>query len=182
MTSIQEFLKGINTNDVVRRNIPMGRGMGFPMLKIVGERLLVSVFYYRSELHPEDKTLLMPPEYILTFDYPSGKLVSFENLRLHPQYSSVNFDKPLGTFRHQAIQHLNKTEYKEKKEQLYNVVNKLIAYLGGEGEFQEEDEKALADLYGMMTEPPLHPFYRVLSPQFYARYIEKKEDRHVPKE
>ncbi len=179
MMPIQEFLKGINTNDVVRRNIPMGRGMGYPVLKIVGERLLISVFYYRSILHPEDKTLLMPPEYMLTFDYPSGKLVSFENLRLHSQYSSVNFDKPVGTFRHEAIRHLNKTEYRDKKEQLFAAVDRLIAHLGGEGEFHSQDEKELAELYGMMTEPCLHPFYRALSPQFYARYIEKKEDRHV---
>ena len=120
---IQEFLKGINTNDVVRRNIPMGRGMGYPVLKIVGERLLISVFYYRSVLRPNDQTLLMPPEYKLTLDYPSGKLTSFENLRLDPRYAKVNFDKPVGIFRHEAIKHLDRDGYKKAKEDLYDALN-----------------------------------------------------------
>lgn len=44
MLSIQEFLKKINTGSAVRENIPMGLGMGFPVLNITGDRLLVSVF------------------------------------------------------------------------------------------------------------------------------------------
>ena len=44
MLSIQDFLKKINTNSVVRENIPMGLGMSFPVLNITGDRLLVSVF------------------------------------------------------------------------------------------------------------------------------------------
>ena len=82
MLSIQDFLKKINTNSVVRENIPMGLGMSFPVLNITGDRLLVSVFYYRTILRPNDQTLLMPPEYFLTFDYPSAKLTSFQSLRL----------------------------------------------------------------------------------------------------
>ena len=77
MLSIQEFLKKINTGSSVRENIQMGLGMGFPVLNITGDRLLVSVFYYRSVLRPNDQTLLMPPEYKLTLDYPSWKLTSF---------------------------------------------------------------------------------------------------------
>ena len=87
MLSIQEFLKKINTGSAVRENVPMGLGMGFPVLNITGDRLLVSVFYYRYVLRPNDQTLLMPPEYKLTLDYPSGKLISFENLRLDPRYA-----------------------------------------------------------------------------------------------
>ena len=34
MLSIQEFLKKINTGSAVRENIPMGLGMGFPVLNI----------------------------------------------------------------------------------------------------------------------------------------------------
>ena len=116
MLSIQEFLKKINTGSAVRENIPMGLGMGFPVLHITGDRLLVSVFYYRSVLRPNDQTLLMPPEYKLTLDYPSGKLISFENLRLDPRYAKVNFDKPAGTFRHEAIKHLDRDGYKKAKE------------------------------------------------------------------
>lgn len=173
MLSIQAFLKQINTNSVVRENIPMGLGMGYPVLNIAGDRLLITVFYYRSILRPQDQTLLMPPEYMLTFDYPSGKLTSFENLHLDPRYAKVNFDKPAGTFRHEAIRHLDRHEYKQMKTELYEIFDRLIAFLGEEGNFTQEDEKKLAELYGMLAEPCLYPFYRAASVHFFDRYINK---------
>lgn len=176
MLSIQEFLKKMNTSVVVRENIPMGLGMGFPVLNIVGDRLLVSVFYYRTILRPNDKTLLMPPEYFLTFDYPSAKLTSFQSLRLDQRYQKLDFGKPVGTFRHEAIKHLNRDEYKQMKIELFDVLNRLIAYLGDEGEFTQKDEEKLHQLYSMMTEPSLHPFYNAISPIFFERYIGKELD------
>ncbi len=173
MITIQNFLKIIKTSSVTRENIPMGLGMGYPMLNITNDNLLVSIFYYRSVLRPDDKTLLMPPEYMLTFDYPSGKLTSFENLRLDSRFSKVVFEKPVGLFRHDAIKHLNHEEYKEKKEELYNSLNKLIASLGDEGEFTQSDEAELLKLYSMMTEPALHPFYKFIAPKFFERYIRR---------
>ena len=59
------------------------------------------------------------------------------------------------------------------KEDLYNTLNLLIAYLGDEGEFTQQDEEKLARLYGMMAEPSLYPFYKAISTQFFTRYIEK---------
>ena len=171
MITIQEFIKKMKTNSVVRENVPMGLGMGFPMISITKESLLVSVFYYRSVVRPEDASLLMPPECILTFEYPSGKLVSFENLRLDSRFAKVVFEKPVGYFRHDAIKHLNRAEYKEERENLYNALNRLIAALGGLGEFSQEDEAELKRLYSMMIEPGLYPFYKFLSPQFFERYV-----------
>lgn len=172
-TCLQAFLKTMNTSCAVRSYVPMGLGMGFPMLNIAGDTLLVSVFYYRSILRPEDRTLLMPPEYMLSFEYPNARLALFQNLRVDPRYSAVDFAKPLGTFRHAAILHLDRQEYKAHKEALYALLDRLTAYLGGEGAFSGEDEKKLSELFTMLTEPPLHPFYRAMAPQFYQRFIAK---------
>lgn len=173
MVLIEDFLKRINTSTVVRSNIPMGLGMGFPMLNIVGDNLLVSVFYYRSILRPEDQTLLMPPEYQISVDYPSGKLVSFRNLRLDSGYRNLNFDKPAGTFRHEAIKGLDRAEYKQKKQELFSLMDKLVAFLGEEGEFGSEEEIELSQLFSMLAEPPLYSFYQAMAPQFYQRFIRK---------
>jgi hypothetical protein len=173
MILIEDFLKNINTSTVVRSNIPLGLGMGFPMLNIMGEHLLVSVFYYRSVLRPGDQTLLMPPEYQLSVDYPSGKLVTFTSLRLNPVYQKVAFDKPVGTFRHKAIQNLEREQYQEKKQNLFALMNKLIAFLGDEGEFGAGEEQEMSDLFTLMTEPSLHMFYQAMAPQFYQRFIRK---------
>lgn len=173
MLSIKDFLKKTNTSPVVRSSIPMGLGAGLPTLNIAGDRLLVSMFYYRTVPRPDDKTLIMPAEYALSFDYPSGWLASFETLRLSPRYANVDFDKPVGTFRHEAIKHLDRAGYAAKKGELHALLDALVAHLGGEGDFTRADEAALAELYGLLAEPSLLPFYKALAPQFYTRYIER---------
>lgn len=173
MITIQEFLKKINTGNIVRSSIPMGLGAGLPMIDIRGERLLVSVFYYRAVLRPEDKTLIMPPEYGLTVEYPGMQLVNFQDFRMDPRFAGTSFDKPVGTFRHKEIMHLNRGEYKACKERLYGLINKLIAYLGDEGEFDEKDEKELSEIFTMLAEPSLLPVYRLMAPQFCQRFVRK---------
>lgn len=173
MISIQDFLKKINTSCVVRSYVSLELGMGFPMINIEKDSLIISVFYYRSVLRPNDKTLIMPPEYEMSFEYPSGRLVSFQNLRLSPCYTAIDFEKPVGTFRHEAIKNMNKREYKAEREKLYNMVNRLISYLGEEGDFFKNDEEEMSELYTKLTEPSLHPFYKAMAPEFFQRYISK---------
>ena len=171
MTSIKDFLSKINTSPVVRSYVAMDRGYGFPMLSIVGDRLLVTVFYYRVLPRKDDKSLIMPPEYVLSFDYPSCRLASFEALRMSPHAEGVDFEKPVGTFRHDAIKDLDRAAYQAKRDELNALLDKLIANLGGEGEFTDEDERQLAALYQLLTEPSLHPAYRICAPQFFSRFI-----------
>ena len=171
MTSIKDFLTKINTSPVVRSYVAMDRGYGLPMLSIVGNRLLVSVFYYRVLPRKDDKSLIMPPEYVLSFDYPSCKLARFEAIRMSPRGKGLDFDQPVGTFRHDAIKDLDRAAYQTKKDELYALLDKLIANLGGEGEFTDDDERQLATLYQMLTEPSLHPAYRSCAPAFFSRFI-----------
>lgn len=173
MTPIKDFLRKINCSPVVRSYVNMGRGASFPELSIVGDRLLVSVFYYRVLPRKDDQSLVMPPEYLLAFDYPSGNLVSFEALRMTERGQRIDFEKPVGTFRHDAIKSLDRAAYQAKRDELYATLDKLIASLGGEGEFEESDEKSLRALYQLLTEPSLHPVYRSMAPAFFTRFVEE---------
>lgn len=171
MTPIKDFLKKVNCGPAVRSYVPLGLGQGFPMLDIVGNRLLVTVFYYRVIPRKDDKTLIMPPEYVLSFDYPSGKLARFEAVRMSPRGKGLDFERPVGTFRHDAIKNLDRAAYQAKKDELLALLDKLIANLGGEGEFTDDDERQLAELYQLLTEPSLHPVYRSCAPAFFSRFI-----------
>ncbi len=173
MVTIQEFLKNVNTGHVVRSSVPMGLGKSLPMLEIADDRLLVTLFFYRSILRPEDKTLLMPPEIIASFEYPNARLVTFETLRLSRRFTGVEFDKPAGLFRHEAIRHLDREAYMAEKERYYEKLNALIAFLGGGEAFTQEDEDELARLFTLLAEPGLYPYYRAASPQFCERFLRK---------
>lgn len=171
MIEIREFLKKVNTSPVVRAYVALDRGQGFPMLDIVGDRLLVTVFYYRVLPREGDKSLVMPPEYVLSFDYPSGKLARFEALRMSERGQEVDFERPVGTFRHEAIKELDQSDYFAKRDELYALLDRLIANLGGEGEFDADDERSLSALYRLLVEPSLYPAYRICAPRFFSRFI-----------
>lgn len=172
LISIKEMLHIINCSGAVRSSVPMGMGAGLPMLEIAGGRLLVSVFYYKSIPKPNDKTELYAPHNIITVSCPDGRLVSFRTLPYETKYADLDFSKPVGTFRHKAIQHLDHKGYVEKKNELYALLDKQIAYIAGQdGVFTAEDRGKLRELYGILCEPSLRMFYRDISPKFYDDYF-----------
>ncbi len=172
LISIKDILHRINCGEAVRSAVPMGMGAGLPMLNIANGQLLVSVFYYRSVPKPDDKTELFAPRNIISASYPDGKLAAFRTLPYEAKYADTDFSKPVGTFRHKAIQHLDRKGYIGKKEELYAVLDKQITYLAGQdGAFAENDRAKLRELYGMLCEPSLRMFYRDMSPKFYDEYF-----------
>lgn len=172
LVSIKEMLHIINCSNAVRTSVPMGMGAGLPMLEIADGQLLVSVFYYKSIPKPNDKTELYAPRNIISVSCPDGRLASFRTLPYEAKYADLDYSKPVGTFRHKAIQHLDHKGYVEKKNELYALLDKQIAYLGGQnGVFTAEDREKLRELYEMLCEPPLRMFYRDMSPKFYNDYF-----------
>lgn len=173
--SIKEVLHRINTSEAVRSAVPMGMGAGLPMLEIAGERLLVSVFYYRSNPKPDDKTELFAPKYIISVGYPDCKLAAFRTLPYEAKYAQTNFGSPVGTFRHDAIKNLNHKQYVDKKNELYALLDKQIAYLAGDDDaFSAADRDDLRGLYAILAEPSLLPFYRDMSEKFFEEYFTKE--------
>lgn len=170
--SIREVLHRINISEAVRSVVPMGTGAGLPMLEITGGRLLVSVFYFKSIARPDDKTELFAPQYVISVGYPDCRLAAFRTLPYEPKYAETDFSAPVGTFRHNAVKHLTHGQYTEKKNELYTLLDRQIAYLGGEdGVFTAEDREKLRGLYSMLAEPSLLPFYRDMSPRFFEEYF-----------
>jgi hypothetical protein len=167
--TMQEFLKALNKSDVVRKTVSLGLGMGLPMINIVGENVCVSVPYYKVVPAKDDKTLIYPPECIVTAKWPNGIVTGFSNLRYDKDYQKVNFDKPVGTFRHEAIKQWNRGEYQSKKMELYTMYDEFLAslysdepYTGGE---------AFSELLNIIIEPSLRPFYQKIGKGFYNKFL-----------
>lgn len=172
--SIKEVLHKINISEAVRSAVPLGMGAGLPMLEIAGERLLVSVFYFRSNPKPDDKTELFAPKYIISVSYPECKLAAFRTLPYEEKYAGTNFNAPVGTFRHDAIKNLNHKQYVDKKNELYALLDKQTAYLAGDDDaFSAADRDSLRGLYATLAEPSLLPFYRDMSETFFNQYFTK---------
>jgi len=167
--TMQEFLKLLNNSETVRKLVPLGLGMGLPMLNIVGDTLCVTVPYYKSVPRKDDKTLIFPTENIIIAKWPTGNILEFRSLRYDKEYQKIDFDKPVGTFRHEAVKQWNRGEYQKKKLELYCMYDTFISSLFSDELYTGEED--FSKLLGMIMEPSLRPFYKKIGREFYNKFV-----------
>lgn len=162
------FLSLAKQGAVARELIPMGISAGWPILSVRGRQLCVTIPYFRAELKPDDQTLLYPFAHALTLLWPNGRVVGYSSLRYDKAFADIDFDKPVGTFRHEAIRHLGKAEYVALRDELYGCYDALIEAIYGNRPY--EGQERMRDLFGQLMEPGLEPFYRMLGKSFFSTY------------
>ena len=102
-----------------------------------------------------------------TMDQPAG----YEDLSVNAVFSKIDFEKPIGYFRHESIKNFTKQEYKAKKEELYAMYDKIINALLNNARYTEADNDAFKTLLNIMIEPSLKPMYTALDEEFYKKYL-----------
>jgi len=132
---IAEFLKKVKISDFATRNIPMEYSPGFPVVHTENENTFLIVPFLKYKITGViDKTEVYPIRYVLTYylkgnksanddiksdNQPSkisarilheGKLIRFEDLQYNKKFADLQFDKPVGLFRHESIKKFNKKE------------------------------------------------------------------------
>ena len=152
--------------------LPLGYTPGLPLLQIRNEQLCLLIPYLKYRVTGvADKTLVYPIRYVATLVLPEKKLVDFQDLSFQPQYGKVDFNAPVGLFRHEAIRHLNKTEYWQTRKELLAHYDRVIgALLFGE-DYTPEEEEQMRTLLRMMVEPSQLPIYKALDEDFYNKYL-----------
>ena len=170
---IAAVLQSLKTNPfVLHAEMPMHYVPGLPMLQILNDQLCLCVpFLQYRPTGQVDRTLVYPIRYTVTLSVPEFKPRAFMDLSVDPRFANVDFNKPVGTFRHDAIKHLNKQEYDALRSELLQQYDKVIqALLLGTG-YEEQDEETMCRLMQQIAEPGLYPIYRVLDADFYNKYF-----------
>lgn len=171
--NVASVLQSLKTNPfVLHAEMPMTYVTGLPILQILNDQLCLCVPFlqYRPTGHV-DQTLVYPIRYTVTVSVPEFKPLAFMDLSIDPRFSEVDFSKPVGTFRHEAVKHLNKKEYDALRSRLLQQYDKVIrALLLGES-YDESDEETMRQLMMQLTEPGLYPIYRALDEDFYHKYL-----------
>lgn len=171
MATLLELLKKIKANPAVLAIIPAENGMGIPTFSIRKEELCVNIPFFREHYIPDDKTLIYPFSYIVTALWDSGRIIDIYKTDYSREFYSVQTNRPVGTFRHEAVKHLSKKQYKELKYELYAEYDKLAEALTTDIEYRLEDEQKLVTLLNQLIEPSLKQFYKVLDPDFSKRFF-----------
>lgn len=171
--STEEVMKKIKRSDfLLGARMPMGYASGYPILNIKNGYLCMTVPYLRYKVTGvEDRTYVFPIRYTATVELSENRIAGFSDLSLDERFAKLDFDKPIGLFRHESVKHLSKSEYKEKRHELMLEYDKLANALVNGSEYTDADEIKMRDLLKMLVEPSLYPIYKILDKDFYNKYL-----------
>ena len=170
---VSKILKGVKSSGFFRNTeIPLGYVDGLPIITVKNKiPCLIIPFLKYKITGVVDKTLVFPVKYCITVSLNDGKIIGYTNLSFDEKFKKIDFEKPVGFFRHDAVKNYSKIEYKEKKKELYGMYNKIISsMLNGEAcdIFDVED---FTQLLNIIIEPSLKPIYEALDKEFYDKYL-----------
>lgn len=171
-TIAEVILELKNTPQVQHSNIPLAYTPTLPILAVRNSYLCMIVPFARYQITgKKDETLVYPIRHTVTLSLPDYTIVAIDDMRFDPRFANVDFSKPVGKFRHEAIKHLDRTAYNQKRQQLLGMYDKLTASLVDGTPFTAEDDEQTALLANMLTEPSLKPFYKVIDADFTNKYL-----------
>ena len=168
--TIKEFIEMIRKSNTARSLIPMEFISGLPILSIRKGQICVTIPYYRAKLRPEDKTLIYPLAYSITALWLNGTIVDFKNYNFVPAMKRLDLGKPIGTFRHEAIKHLNKQQYMELKDELFSCYDEYIECIQQQKPFAGMDR--MKQLLNLIMEPCQKPMYLILGKKFFEELLD----------
>ena len=171
--STEALLKKFKTNAfILNSGIPMGYVTGLPLLCILNGNLCMKIPYLKYQVTGEtDKTLVFPVKYLVTMEIPEERIVGYEDFAFNEKFAKVDFFKPIGTFRHDAVKNLDKQAYVNLRSELYKEYDSIVVHLLYGGEYSSSNEERFSRLFNTMLEPCLHPFYHAIDKDFSTKYI-----------
>lgn len=173
--TVEQIRKNLETNEFfLNCRIPMGYRTVFPILQIKNGSLCITFPYLKYQTTGEvDRTLVFPIKYAVSLELPTEKIIGFEDFEYNENFQKVDFDKPIGYFRHEAVKKYNETEYDRLYHELMAEYDKVIHVLLEGGEYDFSDEKRMAELLQLLVEPFLLPIYQAVDTNFYNKYLVK---------
>lgn len=166
--TFEDFVRKANRSDTRRRLIPMEFSSGWPSISIKNNQICVTVPYFRSHPGKDGKMLLFPISYLMTLTWPNAGVVEFASLKYRKEYKGIDFGKPVGIFKHDAVKDFIKEEYMAKRTTLFGLYDQLIDCITGQKEFMQVEE--MRGLFQIMMEPSLYTMYQNLARNFFDSY------------
>lgn len=171
--STEALISSLKSNKMIQHsNIPMGYVPGLPVISILNGNLCMRVPYLKYKVTGEvDKTLVYPIKFVVTISIPEETIVGIEDLSFNTTFGNIEFNNPVGLFRHDAIKTMDKTAYSNLRKALYIEYDKIVAFFIGNREYTSDDEDNFRSLFNVILEPSLHPFYMAIDNDFSNKYL-----------
>ncbi len=171
-----EILKNLKTNEfLLHSNMPMDYTPGLPMLTVVNGTPYYVIPYLKFRMTGEvDRTRVFPPRFVVKVCATNGNIVVFQDISSYKRFEKINFQHPVGIFRHAAIRHFSKASYQQKRNELLALMDRLAASAEDKTKFSGLDNVKLCNLFALLLEPSLKPFYHAIEKDFFETYIQQE--------
>ena len=170
--SMKKIIASVKTSDfLINCAMPMGYSEGFPMLRQCNGEVFVMIPFLKFQVTGKvDQTLVYPIRFVITVRARDGKIVGYQDLISDSRFAKVNFEQPIGLFRHEAIRDWNKQTYRENRQMLYRLYDATCDAMAN-GQVPQELTEQLSQLLKQMVEPSQLPIYRALYGAFFNTYL-----------
>lgn len=171
--SVQQILETLKTDPFVQAcKMKLGYTAGLPILQVRNDQLCMMVPFLRYKVTGKvDQTLVYPIRYTVTILLPECLPVAFEDLSFNPGFQQVDFSKPVGLFRHEAVRDLNREAYKKLREELISEYDRVVRTLLWDEPYAPASEVRMSELLQRLLEPSLWSMYRALDGDFFQKYF-----------
>ena len=166
--SVYKLISDFNKSEIYRTAIPMGMMPGWPCVHKMGKTLCITIPYF-SRTNSGDHMVISSIYCSVTFPVMNpGKLMDFTLYPYKREWEDVDYEHPVGTFPHEALEGLKPAEYKELCAELYGYYDKLVDAIRNQEPFREEEE--MAKLFTRLMEPAHYSQYLRINKKFYSYF------------
>lgn len=157
----------VRRSPLFRQLVPMEAQIGWPIpvRRSPGVYLRLPLF---AASRADGRTHLHAPYAMITLDTATGRPVEFQDFRYTRPWPVPAETEPVGEFPHDAVRGAV-GDYRADRERLLKQYDALVDALRDGGAFGADDE--FGELLGRLVEPSLLPYFRVLGPKFYERFL-----------
>lgn len=170
-SKIETVMKDIRQTPLYRQLIPMEASIGWPIPLRKGGKVYVTLPCCSIRTLEKGRTILYPPFATITLIWSSQVVVEYVNLRFRNPWPEGHWEEEAGAFPHPAIARLTVAQYRAKRSELLEMYDELFETLTQNGEFSVEWSNRFGKLLRLLLEPQLEPYYRVLGPKFFDRFL-----------
>jgi hypothetical protein len=172
-TSItQRLSQHIRKSAAGRAVVPMEATTGLPVPYRHGGRIYaIFPYFVTAATDKKEEVAIFAPVLTLTVDWQTSRLVEFVDCRYRSQWEGVDYTRPIGTFPHPAVAGMTRDEYAARRQRLLRLYDDIF---NAADTGTEPDEKVLSEfsqLFKVILEPSLQPFYRALAPRFCEQFL-----------
>lgn len=171
--NIEQFIRLLPTSEfVLQAGLPLGYTPGLPIFTVRnGDPLLIVPMVRYRITGQVDKTLVYPPRFLVTVQLRDLNFVGYTDLSYDQRFQRVDFNAPVGYFRHKAIRHMDREGYNNLRSALYGLLDVMTAAYINNEKVDPLELQRFRQIYATLIEPSLRPFYQAIDKDFYNSYL-----------